>query len=60
MIFVQIRLKAEQQAKDEAEEKRLIDLMRRKFVEDEQREREEAEKRRKDKERVRSKTHGHF
>jgi hypothetical protein len=62
---LQLRLKREQEARDKAEEERLISLMKKKFAEDETREREEAARRKKDKERVRPPTqtymdiHGH-
>lgn len=53
---MQLRLKREQEARDKAEEERLISLMKKKFAEDETREREEAARRKKDKERVRPPT----
>jgi hypothetical protein len=49
----QIRLKNEQRARDEAEERRLIGMMKKKFAEDEQKEREDAARRKREKEHVR-------
>jgi hypothetical protein len=48
----QIRLKAEKEAQDRAEEERLIAMMRKKFADDERKEREEAARRKREKERV--------
>lgn len=49
----QLRLKAEQEARDRAQEERLINMMKQKFADDERREREETIRRKKEKERVR-------